>query len=184
MDGLATSLAIYASSSFMIIAIAFGQWNIALLLASLLGSLIGFFWYNKPHAQIYLGDAGSLFIGGFLATVPFLFDWGLYNWHGFLTPVIILAIPLLEVCTLILVRSKKGIPFYQGSPDHFSLYLKFNGWTVYEILTYVSFLSIMLFLVAFAFVFNKVTLFELIGLGLLFLMLWFSSLLYKRKKAF
>ena len=184
MDGLATSLAIYATGSFMIIALAFNQGNIALLLGSLLGALVGFLWYNKPHARIYLGDAGSLFIGGFLATIPFLFNWGLYNWHGFLTPLIILAIPLIEVCTLVLVRSKKGIPFYQGSPDHFSLYLKYNGWNAYEILVYVFTLSILLFFVALAFVFNKVTFFELIGLGILFMMIWCSCLFYKRKKAF
>ncbi len=41
-----------------------------------MGSLYAFLWYNKPRAQIYLGDAGSLFIGGFLATIPFLFNWG------------------------------------------------------------------------------------------------------------
>lgn len=184
MDGLATSLAIYATCSFMILSLFFNQINITLLLGSLLGALLGFFWYNKPDAQIYLGDAGSLFIGGFLATVPFLFNWGLYNWYGFLTPVVILAIPLLEVCTLIIVRSLKGIPFYKGSPDHFSLYLKYNGWKVYEILLYVFVLSIVLFLAAFAFVFNKVTLLELIGLGTFFLVIWYSSLIYKRKKAF
>ena len=182
MDGLATSLAICATGSFMMIAMGLEQYDLALLLGSLLGALLGFFWYNRPQAEIYLGDAGSLFIGGFLATVPFLFKWGLYNWHGFLTPVVILAIPLLEVSTLVIVRSKKRIPFYQGSPDHFSLYLKENGWQPFEILLYVFSLSIILFGSAYAFVFNKVTLVELLGLALLFLMIWFSFLVYNRKK--
>lgn len=182
MDGLATGLAICATASFMIIALGLEQYNLALLLGSLLGALLGFFWYNRPKAEIYLGDAGSLFIGGFLATVPFLFKWGLYNWHGFLTPVIILAIPLLEVSTLVIIRSRKGIPFYQGSPDHFSLYLKENGWQPFEILLYVFSLSIVLFGSSYAFVFNKVTVVELLGLALLFLIIWFSFLVYNRKK--
>ena len=181
MDGLATSLAACATLSFLVVAICFGHYNLTLLLGALLGALIAFFWYNRPAAQIYLGDAGSLFIGGILATVPFLFNWGLYNWYGFLTPVIVLAIPLLEVAFLVLIRSYKGIPFYQGSPDHFSIYLKLNGWTVWEILVYMLFLSFILMNTALAFAYNYISFSHLIFLGAVFLSIWITILCYKRK---
>ncbi len=64
MDGLATSVAFWVSLSFTIIAILFNQYHIAFLLSALTGALAAFFWYNKPNAVIYLGDAGSLFLGG------------------------------------------------------------------------------------------------------------------------
>jgi UDP-GlcNAc:undecaprenyl-phosphate/decaprenyl-phosphate GlcNAc-1-phosphate transferase len=181
MDGLATILATCATISFMIIALSFGHYNLALLLGALVGSLVAFFWYNRPPAKIYLGDAGSLFIGGFLATVPFLFNWSLYNWYGFLTPVLILAIPLLEVTFLVIIRSYKGIPFYQGSPDHFCLYLKMNGWTIWEILGYMILLSIILMHVSLAFAYSHMSFLQLIGLGAFFLSIWIFSLCYKRK---
>ena len=89
----------------------------------------GFLYFNKTPAKIYLGDAGSLLIGGLLATIPFMIPWGTYTIFGFLTPVIILGVPLVEVASLIIIRTYKKIPFYFGSPDHFAHYLFDQGWT-------------------------------------------------------
>lgn len=177
MDGLATLLAICATISFGIVAIASGQGDILLLLAPLLGALMAFFWYNKPKAQIYLGDTGSLVIGGFLSVVPFLFNWGLYGAYGFLTPLIILAIPLLEVVTLIIVRTYKGIPFYNGSPDHFSIYLQQKGWSKNAILCYVASLSLLLCVVAMLVMLHSIPFWLTLTAGLLFCAFWYSILL-------
>jgi UDP-GlcNAc:undecaprenyl-phosphate GlcNAc-1-phosphate transferase len=184
MDGLATTIAIHATASFFIIAVILQQPELALLLGSFMGALIGFWIFNKPAAQIYLGDAGSLFIGGFLATIPFLMKWSTYSWHGYIAPLIILAIPLLEVTALILIRTYKGIPFYTGSPDHFCLYLRANGWSVWEILAYVSGISTILFAVSLAVVLNYISLLSVVALGILFLAGWVFAMTYKRKKAF
>ncbi len=181
MDGLATTLAGSAACSFIILALTFGHYNLALLLGALFGALIAFFCYNQPPAKMYLGDAGSLFLGGIFATIPFLFNWSLYNWYGFLTPIIILAIPLLEVAFLVVIRTYKGIPFYQGSPDHFCLYLKANGWSIGEILLYVLGVSSILVTIATAFAFNYISFLQLLILGLLFLIVWITILCYKRK---
>ncbi|MCX5922781.1 MAG: MraY family glycosyltransferase [Candidatus Dependentiae bacterium] len=179
MDGLATLLAICATSSFLALAIYFNQPSVIILLCAFLGPLLAFFWYNKPTAKIYLGDAGSLFIGGFLATVPFLFNWGIYTISGYLTPIVILAIPLLEVGTLILVRTYKKIPFYLGSPDHFSIYLQRNGWSKWAILGYVLLLSLVLFGVSFLFLINCLSLWILCLSAGLFLIVWFALLWQK-----
>lgn len=183
MDGLSSTLAIQATVAFLLIAIGFGQTDVALLLACFLGPLIAFLFYNKPKAAIYLGDAGALFIGGFLAIIPFLFNWGTYNWYGFLTPFIILAVPLLEVGTLIIIRTYKGIPFYNGSPDHFSIYMKNNGWSVVAILKYLGCISIFLCTVSCMFVFNKLTLLSTLILLILFLIQWFFVVLHKKNEA-
>ena len=180
MDGLATLLAICATSSFLGLAIYFNQHGLVMLLCAFLGPLFAFFWYNRPTAQIYLGDAGSLFIGGFLATVPFFFNWGTYNVSGYLTPIVILAIPLLEVSTLILIRTYKGIPFYMGSPDHFSIYLQQNGWSKSGILKYVFALSLILFMAAFSFALNELPFSGLILAAMAFLSLWYIVISHKR----
>ena len=176
MDGLATSLAIYVTTSFLCIALLLSQYQVALLLGSLLGALCAFFYYNRPKASIYLGDSGSLFIGGFLAMIPFLLHLGTYNSYGFLAPLIILAIPLLEVVTLVVIRSYKGIPFYQGSPDHFSLYLKRNGWSIKGILLYVTFLSFFLNIIAILLLYDALSLSLAAFFALLFFCIWFSML--------
>lgn len=177
MDGLATLLAICATISFAVVAVASGQQKVLLLLAPFLGALIAFFWYNKPKARIYLGDTGSLVIGGFLSVIPFLFNWSLYGPYGFLTPLIIMAIPLLEVGTLILVRTYKGIPFYNGSPDHFSIYLQQKKWSKTKILWYVALLSPLLCLVSVLVLLHIIPIWLTVLCGISFLALWYGVLL-------
>lgn len=176
MDGLTATVAITATTTLLVIAFYLKHFTVMILLAAFLGALYAFLWYNKPRAQIYLGDAGSLFIGGLLAVVPFLFDWGTYNAYGYIAPVIILAIPLLECLQLVCIRIYKGIPFYLGSPDHFSLYLLSYGWTKDQVLYYVVLLSLYLGLSATLFVFGKISLMSIALLGILFLFIWVYNL--------
>ena len=182
MDGLATLLALCATTSFLLMALYFNDISVVILLCCLMGPLLAFLWYNRPTAQIYLGDAGSLFIGGLLATAPFLFNWGTYNMSGYLTPIIILAIPLLELATLVIIRTYKRIPFYLGSPDHFSIYLQKNGWSRQAILGYVGVLSLVLFSAAFLFLINILSFAGLCLSAALFLALWIVVILYKKNK--
>lgn len=180
MDGLSSLLAMCAAATFLIIALLLHQPTLIILMCAFIGALAAFFWYNKPTAQIYMGDAGSLFVGGLLATIPFLINWGTYNALGYLTPIVILAIPLLEVSTLIVIRTYKGIPFYNGSPDHFSIYLQAKGWSKYRVLGYVFALSCILMTVALAFMFNAISLPILLALAACFLGCWYTVLFYNK----
>ncbi|MGC2310780.1 MAG: MraY family glycosyltransferase [Candidatus Babeliaceae bacterium] len=181
MDGLATTLATGISICFLVIALFFNVPLLMLLLLSFLGALSAFFWFNKPQARIYLGDAGSLFIGGIIATIPFLIPWGTYIPYGYLAPVIILFMPLCEVATLILIRLYKGIPFYQGSPDHFCLYLQKKGWSIYAILGYVVLVQVFLFIIAFLFVRNMLSFTHLIVIMSIFVSIWYLILWSKKE---
>ncbi len=181
MDGLAGLIAIMATLGFLSIAILLGHQIGMILLSAFLGSVCAFFWYNRPVARIYLGDAGSLFIGGLLATVPFLFNWGTYNAYGYLASAVILTIPSLEIVSLIIIRFYKGIPFYQGSPDHFACYLQAHGWSVSLILLYILFLSFLLDLVSVLFVAGTITIGYLLVIGLFFLLSWIIVLLRATK---
>ncbi len=137
MDGLATGIAIIALISFIVVAVFYGKQEQILYMVTFLGSLVAFFLYNAPSASIYLGDTGSLLIGGFLAIVPFVLDWGkeeasLINYIIFPT---ILMVPILELICLIGIRSYKCLPVYYGSPHHFISYLKRKNWNSNFILT-------------------------------------------------
>lgn len=180
MDGLATTLAASSTIMLMVIAAYLDHSTVLILLAAFLGPLLGFFLYNRPTARIYLGDSGSLFIGGFLAIVPFMVNWGTYNRYGYLTPIIILAIPLLECVSLIVIRTWKGIPFYKGSLDHFSSYLLAQGWSKYEILWYVFLLSLYLGVVAYYFTFGLLEIIPTLFLGIVFLIVWVTMLFWKK----
>jgi UDP-GlcNAc:undecaprenyl-phosphate GlcNAc-1-phosphate transferase len=177
MDGLASVITIGVSISFLVLALHFKLFAVALILCALLGAIIAFLWYNRPDAKIYMGDAGSLFLGGLLSVIPFFFDWGRYNWYGYLAPIVIFAIPLLEIGALIIIRAYKGIPFYMGSPDHFSIYLQRKNWGKTSILWYIFALSLFLTLVSFLFVLDKIPLLGLAILAVLFVIFWIFMLL-------
>lgn len=174
MDGLATTIALCCTASFLVMASVLGVPTVALLLWAFFGALLAFLWFNRPPAKIYLGDAGSLFIGGFLAIVPFMLPWGTYHPYGFFTPLIILFIPLLEEGSLIVVRTYLGIPFYQGSPHHFSIYLRKKGWSVAQILWFVVALSCLLLAVALAFVTANLGIIPLLIILFCILVGWFG----------
>jgi UDP-GlcNAc:undecaprenyl-phosphate GlcNAc-1-phosphate transferase len=181
MDGLASTVAIMICLNLMIIAYALGQPLVFVLLSPVLGAVLAFLWYNKPVARIYLGDAGSLFLGGLLSVVPFLINWATFNYTwGFLTPIIVFAIPLLEITALIVVRSAKGIPFYLGSPDHFSSYLRARGWSVQAILTFVFTCSLTISLSSILFVLNKINFWHTTCIAAIFLSVWVGVVFSKK----
>lgn len=155
MDGLSTTISIMATLGFFIISLLLQQYTIALFLAAFLGALCAFLWYNYPPAKVYLGDAGALFIGGILGGIPLLINWGTYSSSGYLAPVAVLAIPPLEVAMLMIIRTAKGIPFYQPSSDHFCMYLLRYGYTKKQVLCGVVIVSLCFLGTAFGILFSQ-----------------------------
>ena len=72
LDGLATSVGIPAFLACGTIAFLSGQTVVAIICASTIGALIAFLRYNKPKAQVFMGDTGSLALGGLLGTLAVL----------------------------------------------------------------------------------------------------------------
>ncbi len=176
MDGLATTIAIWITLFLCVIAFIFGHKSLVLFLVTFSGALTAFLYYNWPPAKIYLGDAGSLLIGGILAPIPFFVDWGTYNQYGYLTPIILFGIPLLEVIGLVIIRTVKKIPFYMPSSDHFCLYLKRLGLSVSSVLLYTTCVSFILYGIACRFLFYTIHPSYLFFIACLILCAWFLIL--------
>ncbi|MBS1986468.1 undecaprenyl/decaprenyl-phosphate alpha-N-acetylglucosaminyl 1-phosphate transferase [Candidatus Dependentiae bacterium] len=175
MDGLAATTALGIALSLAIIAL-YIKAAILVLLVALIGSLFAFLWYNKPPACIYLGDAGALFIGGFLAVCTFLYPWSRHAMSGYLIPLFIFFVPLFELVALIVIRTYKGIPFYLPSPDHFSMYLVRNGWNKKSILWYIGFVSLFIAGVSILFFNQQISLVEFSISALFLVMTWLCFL--------
>lgn len=157
MDGLASSLALSSAAAFLFLSLLSNLPEVTLLLVSFMGGVLGFFYFNRPQAKIYLGDCGALFIGGFLAAVPFLFKWSSYTVYAYCVPLFILAVPLGEVCLLVMLRTWEGIPFYRGSHHHFSLLLRNQGYTKNFILILSNFYSLLVSFLSLALLYNRVS---------------------------
>lgn len=181
MDGLTSIIAICITSFLLIFSIILNQFYLSIILASFLGVLLAFFYYNAPPAKIYLGDAGSLTIGGFLAGISMFLNYKTDFFSVFVCLTIVFGIPLIELATLILIRSYKKIPFYMGSPDHFAIYLRNKGWGKLRILSYVFFISLFLFSLSTLYCFSYIGFVFLIVLITLLIFFWFFMIFMQQK---
>ena len=124
MDGLAAGVGFVSSVFLFIVAFINGRPVIAALTIALAGSLLGFLRYNFHPAEIYMGDAGSLFIGLLLGTLAMKGSYTEHNLVAALTPVIILGVPIFDTFFVSYIRWKRKQPIFFGSPDHFALRLR------------------------------------------------------------
>jgi len=126
MDGLSAGIALVASVIFSVIMMTSTsepRWLVAGVLLVLSGALTGFLCHNWSPARIFMGDTGSYFIGLLMATMTILgtfYDEQTASRHVILAPLCILAIPLYDFCSVLLIRlSQRRSPF-QPDKSHFS----------------------------------------------------------------
>ena len=124
MDGLAGGIGVLACIWLFIVAVVNHDMMMAVMLAALAGSLLGFLRYNFPPASIYLGDAGSLFLGLMLGALAMIGKYTIVNPVAILAPVLILGVPVFDMIFVMYLRWLQGISMFLGSPDHFALRLR------------------------------------------------------------
>ncbi len=134
MDGLAGGIALIAASFFLVISAQNGRFNDALIAASLAGAAAGFLAYNRPPARIFMGDAGSMFLGYTLASVAIGLGYSQDTNLGVVAPLLVLGVPIFETLFLMAMRMQQGIPIMKGSPDHIALRLRKMGFRTGQVL--------------------------------------------------
>lgn len=122
MDGLSAGVALLSGAAFLFVAVQTGQALLAAMTAPLLGALLGFLCFNFPPAKIFLGDAGSLFIGFWLAclTISFTFYEAKYPLYTYFVPIAVLAVPLFDMAVVVLIRLFNHKPVFEGDTNHFA----------------------------------------------------------------
>ena len=124
MDGLAAGVAAVSALGLGVVFILQGNRMGVILCLSLVGALLGFLRYNRPSAQIYLGDTGSLLICFLLGGLAIEGDYTGRNPYGWLTALSVFAVPLFEIAFVSWLRLRRGASIFAGSRDHFSLRLR------------------------------------------------------------
>jgi phospho-N-acetylmuramoyl-pentapeptide-transferase len=122
LDGLAGGTLIFAFTGYMVIAFTFGQPNLAVLCALIIGALLAFLWFNVHPAQIFMGDSGSLALGATLAVIA------LITGQVLLLPLIGLVFVLETGSVILQVASVKvrGKRLFRMSPLHH--HFELLGW--------------------------------------------------------
>ena len=108
LDGLACGVSTISSTTLLVIALTVAEPEVAILMAALAGSCLGFLPYNLNPAKIFMGDTGSTFLGFILATVSIQGLFKFYTIISFAVPFLMLGLPIFDTCFAILRRLAKG----------------------------------------------------------------------------
>jgi UDP-GlcNAc:undecaprenyl-phosphate GlcNAc-1-phosphate transferase len=128
MDGLSAGVATIAATSFCVIAAVNGQFLVAALSAATAGCAAGFLRHNFHPAKIYMGDAGSLFLGFLLATLAIRLQLtDVPRTVALFVPVLVLGVALFDTALVTVNRLRHGRSPMVGGRDHMSHRLVWVG---------------------------------------------------------
>jgi UDP-GlcNAc:undecaprenyl-phosphate GlcNAc-1-phosphate transferase len=133
MDGASAGIAAIVSGVLFVAAASSGQILVSGLALILVGTLLGFLVFNFPPAKIFMGDAGSLVVGFFVAVLSLRTTY--YHqalsgvWYPVLLPLVALAVPLYDFVSVTCLRISQGKSPLVGDTQHFSHRLKRHGLT-------------------------------------------------------
>ncbi|KXS42470.1 MULTISPECIES: phospho-N-acetylmuramoyl-pentapeptide-transferase [unclassified Candidatus Frackibacter] len=123
LDGLAAGVTIIVAITYTVISLNLGNYDLASFTTAITGACLGFAWFNSHPAQVFMGDTGSLALGGAIAVVAIL-----TRTEFFL--VIIGGVYVLEALSVIIqviyFRLTGGKRIFRMSPLHHHFELK--GW--------------------------------------------------------
>jgi len=117
LDGLAAGVSGIAIGTISVMAFLMGNTTVALLCLLLLGGIIGFLFFNFHPAKIFMGDTGSLFLGFSLAMLSLL-GFKQIAIVSFITPLIIIGVPLSDTFFAIVRRKIQKKPIFAPDKGH------------------------------------------------------------------
>src|ERR1700733_4176835 len=154
MNGLCTGLGAIGAWKFAIFASVEGEYLVTIIALLTSGALLGFLPYNFPNARSFLGDAGSHLTGYLLAVLAILpHFYTKQNPHplAVLTPLFVLAVPLIDLAQVCLFRTLNKKPFWIGDNNHLSHRLVRAGFSRVNSVLILWLLAIVIGLIAFSF---------------------------------
>jgi len=122
MDGLAAGIAAIALGFRWLFLAGPGNSEAAIMVVALLGACLGFLVFNFAPARIFMGDAGSMFLGFAVAGTSLVGDWP-YSRATSATvflPLLLTVVPLFDATFVTIARALAGRPVYVGGRDHTS----------------------------------------------------------------
>lgn len=131
MDGASAGIAAIASCILFSAAALSGQIFVGGVALVFIGTLAGFLAFNFPPARIFMGDAGSLVIGFFVAVLTlrttYYHEAMSGSWYSVLMPALVMAVPLYDFISVTALRLSQGKSPFIGDTQHFSHRLKRHG---------------------------------------------------------
>jgi len=133
MDGLAAGVGLIAAALFAAAQVEVESRFVPAILLVLVGALAGFWVHNRHPARLFMGDAGSNFLGFLLGSLTVVGTFARpergYSPYGVLIPLLVMAVPLYDTTSVILIRLREGRSPFEADRRHFSHRLVDRGLT-------------------------------------------------------
>ncbi len=166
MDGLSAGVSAVAASFITLLAVIEGQFLVSALAAAILGACLGFLRYNFQPAEIYMGDAGALFLGFLLAVLGIQLRFPENSvFVTWMVPVLVLGLPIFDTTLVVISRIRRGVSPNTAGKDHISHRLTQRGFSQRETVLILYLFGGILGLIA-IFV-TQATLMESIAIGII-----------------
>ena len=108
LDGLANGVSAISATTVLVIALIGGQFQVAVVMAALVGACVGFMPYNMNPAKMFMGDTGATFLGYILATMSIEGLFKFYAIISFAVPFLILGLPIFDTAFAFIRRIAHG----------------------------------------------------------------------------
>ena len=118
LDGLAAGASLLALATIAILAAITENHSAVLIALTVIGGILGFLRFNTHPAQIFMGDAGSQFLGFITACLAILITQAETSALSPFLPVILLGLPIMDIVQVIPVRIKKKLPLPGPDKEH------------------------------------------------------------------
>ena len=142
LDGLASSVTVMVATFFSVVAIGTGS-GIEPITCAVVGALLGFLLFNVHPASVFMGDTGSLALGGFVAGAAYMLQMPIFI-------IIVGAVYLIEVLSVMIQVSyfkiTKGKRIFKMAPIHH--HFELCGWSETRVVAVFSIVTALLSLVA------------------------------------
>ena len=142
LDGLASSVTVMVATFFSVVAIGMGS-GIEPITCAVVGALLGFLLFNVHPASVFMGDTGSLALGGFVAGTAYMLQMPIFI-------VIVGAIYFIEVLSVMMqvsyFKMTKGKRIFKMAPIHH--HFELCGWSETRVVAVFSIVTALLCLVA------------------------------------
>ena len=133
MDGLAAGVGLIAALLFAAAQAIVGGLFVPAVLLVMVGALAGFLVFNRYPASLFMGDAGSNFLGFMLGSLTVAGTFARpaegFSSYGVLSPLLVMAVPLYDTTSVVLIRLREGRSPFQADRRHFSHRLVDRGLT-------------------------------------------------------
>jgi UDP-GlcNAc:undecaprenyl-phosphate GlcNAc-1-phosphate transferase len=197
MDGI-TGTTVF----FILLSCLFGYWLIhgvnsdiwSLTIISVIGAVLGFLKYNIHPSKLFMGDAGSQFIGLFVAFFGVKCLWnasivsGSATWVGFIFILVAFTPAAADTLTVVINRLKKGKSPMVGGKDHTTHHLVYAGYNdkqVWYVFLTIGFFATVLTILSFLFLINNIIFpifFFVFYFVVVFFFLYRNTIKYPQKK--